>query len=196
MEKITQQDLLKLAKSKGIKIVASGVVICENNTEWDQLFAFAKAMGIQTITCEPALNQLDYVEKLADKFNIDVAIHNHLKPSIYWNPNDLMGRSKHLGACADVGHWKRMGIDPIEALRKCEGRIKSLHFKDVDKVGTDSFDTIWGTGVCNVESMLKELKRQNFLGLFAIEYEYHEENPDPDMKECIKYFNQIVDRMF
>lgn len=199
MDKITRQRVLKLAKSKGIRIVASGVVICENNREWDQLFEFAKAMGIKTITSEPALDQLDYVEKLADKFNIDVAIHNHPKPSAYWDPIILMkaleGRSKHLGSCADVGHWNRMGIDPIEALKKCEGRIKSLHFKDVDKAGADSHDTIWGTGVCNVESMLKELKRQNFKGLFSIEYEYHEKNPDPDMKECIKYFNQIVDRI-
>ena len=200
MDVITQQKVLKLARSKGIRIVASGVVVCENNAEWDQLFAFAKAMGIRTITCEPALNQLDYVEKLADKFNIDVAIHNHPKPSTYWNPDDLMnalkGRSKHLGSCADVGHWNRMGIDPIEALKKCEGRIRSLHFKDVDKAGADSHDTVWGTGVCNVEAMLKELKRQNFKGLFSIEYEYHEENPDQDMKECIKYFNQITNRLF
>jgi len=200
MDEVTLQKILKLAKSKGIRIVASGVVICENNAEWDQLFAFAKAMGIQIITSEPALDQLDYVEKLADKYNIDVAIHNHPKPSTYWNPEDLMkaleGRSKHLGSCADVGHWKRMGLDPVEALRTCKGRIKSLHFKDVDKAGADSHDTIWGTGVCNVDAMLKELKRQNFRGLFSIEYEYHEENPDPEMKESIRYFDDVVGHLF
>jgi len=200
MDKITQQKILKLAKSKGIRIVASGVVICENNAEWDQLFEFAKSMGIQTITSEPALGQLDYVEKLADKYNVDVAFHNHPKPSAYWDPAILMkaleGRSKHLGSCADVGHWNRMGINPIEGLKICEGRIKMLHFKDVDKAGADSHDTIWGTGVCDVEGMLKELKRQNFKGMFSIEYEYNEKNPDPDMKECIKYFDQIVDRLF
>jgi sugar phosphate isomerase/epimerase len=199
MDAGTRQKVLDLAKSKGISIVASGVVVCENNAEWDQLFEFAKSMGIKTITSEPALNQLDYVEKLADQYNIDVAIHNHPKPSLYWNPDDLMkalkGRSRHLGSCADVGHWNRMGIDPVVALKKCEGRIKILHFKDVDKAGADAHDTIWGTGVCNVEAMLKELKRQNFKGLFSMEYEYNVENPDPDMKECITYFHQTADRI-
>jgi len=103
MNKMTQEKLLKLVRSKAIKIVACGVVICENNAEWDQLFEFAKSMGIKTITSEPALDQLDYVEKLADKYNIDVAIHNHPKPSTYWNVDDLLKalnwRSKHLG------HW-------------------------------------------------------------------------------------------
>lgn len=196
MDKNTRKKVLELAKSKGIHIVASGVVICETNEEWDQLFEFAKAMGIKTISSEPALSQLDYVEKLADQYHIDVAIHNHPKPSTYWNPEDLMkaleGRSKHLGSCADVGHWKRMGIEPVDALKKCKGRIKILHMKDVGEGGPAAHDVIWGTGVCNVKGILKELKQQNFKGLFSIEYEYHEENPDPDMGECIRYFDQTV----
>ncbi len=200
MDQPTRQKVLELAESKGISIVACGVVVCDTNAEWDQLFEFAKEMGIRTITSEPALDQLDYVEKLADKYNINVAIHNHPKPSTYWNPDDLMkaleGRSSRLGSCADVGHWKRMGIDPVEALKKCQGRVISLHIKDVDVEGSDSHDTIWGTGVCNVKEILKELKNQNFKGLFSIEYEYHEENPDPDMKECIKYFDQVVGQLF
>lgn len=200
MDPNTRQQVLDLARAKGIQIVACGVVVCENNAEWNHLFEFAKAMGIQTITSEPALSQLDYVEQLANQYNIDVAIHNHPKPSTYWNPDDLMkalkGRSKHLGSCADVGHWKRMGIDPVKALKKCKGRIKSLHFKDIGEGGAAAHDVIWGTGVCDTENIMKELKKQNFRGLFATEYEYHEENPDPDMKECINYFNQTVNTIF
>jgi len=200
MDKITQQKLLKLVKSKGIKIVACGVVICGNNMEWDQLFEFAKSMGIKTITSEPALDQLDYVEKLADRYNIDVAIHNHPKPSTYWNVDDLLkalnGRSKHLGSCADIGHWTRMGIDPLEAVKKCEGRLKSFHFKDVAEAGAEAHDTIWGNGVCKVDAIFKELKRQNFKGLFSIEYESQKESPDADVKQCINYFNASVDKLF
>jgi sugar phosphate isomerase/epimerase len=59
MDKSTRQKVLNLTKSKGITIVASGVVICENNAEWDQLFEFAKSMGIISITSEPALDKLD-----------------------------------------------------------------------------------------------------------------------------------------
>ena len=200
IDKITRRKLVKLAKSKGIKIIACGVVICKNNTEWDQLFEFAKSMGIKIITSEPALDQLDYVEKLADKYNIDVAIHNHPKPSTYWNVDDLLnalkGRSQHLGSCADLGHWNRMGIDPLEAIKKCEGRLKSFHFKDVAEAGADAHDTILGSGVCKVDAILKELKRQNFKGLFSIEYESQKENPESDVKQCISYFNTSVDKLF
>ncbi len=196
----TQQKLLKLVKSKGITIVACGVVICENKAEWDQLFKFAKSMGIKTITSEPAPDQLDYVEKLAEKYDIDVAIHNHPKPSTYWNVDDLIkilkGRSSRLGVCADIGHWTRMGIDPLEAVKKSEGRLKSFHFKDIVENSSDSRDTIWGKGVCKVDAIFKELKRQNFKGLFSIEYESQKESPDADVKQCINYFNDRFAKIF
>ena len=196
MDAATRLQVLKLAESKGIKIIACGVVVCENTKEWDQLFDFAKIMGIKVITCEPKLDQFTYIEKLAANNHIDIAIHNHPKPSTYWNPdallNALKSQSSHFGSCADVGHWKRMGIDPVEALKKLDGRIRSLHLKDIEKETPDSHDTIWGTGVCNVKEIIKELKRQNFKGVISIEYESNEKNPDPDIQQCINYFYQTI----
>jgi len=203
MDKATREKVLAYAKSKGVKIIASGVIICDSEAEWEQLFEFASAMGIETITCEPEYKDLKYVDKLANRYKIDVAIHNHPKPSPYWNPelflNAVKGLSNRIGACADVGHWERMGIDPVEALKMCEGRVKSLHFKDVKEKEageTEQHDVIWGTGVCHVDAMLKELKRQNFKGLFSIEYEYNWDNSVPDIRKCIGYFNQEVNKMF
>lgn len=196
----TRTRILDLVKSKGITIMACGVVICNNESEWRRLFDFAKSMGIKVITSEPAATDLDLVEKLADQYNIDIAFHNHPQPSPYWNPDLLLtalkGRSQHMGSCADVGHWKRMGIDPVEALKKLEGCIRILHFKDVGEGGATAHDVIWGQGVCNVEGMLKELKRQHFNGMFSIEYEYNEENPTPDMAQCITNFQKITNKLF
>lgn len=203
MDKATQAKVLAYAKSKGVKIVASGVIICENETEWKKLFEFASQMGIETITCEPDYKHLKYIDQLANQYKIDVAIHNHPKPSPYWEPklflDAVKGLSNRIGACADVGHWKRMGIDPVEALKMYEGRIKTLHFKDIKEKEageTEQHDVIWGTGVCNVDAMLKELKRQNFKGLFSIEYEYNWDNSVPDIKQCIQYFNQVVGKLY
>jgi sugar phosphate isomerase/epimerase len=205
----TQAKILELAKSKQITIKACGVVVCENNQEWLDLFQFAKAMGIETITCEPTLKQLKFVDSLANVYNIDIAIHNHPKPSTYWNPDTLIAAIRdlgpHMGGCADVGHWERMGINPVEALKKYEGRLKSLHFKDVapksplgEAAGEfeGQHDVIWGQGVCQVDSMLMELHRQNFKGLFSIEYEYNWDNSVPDIEACISYFNRQVDTLF
>ena len=203
MDQEMQQKVLAYAKSKGIKIVASGVVSCKDEAEWKQLFGFASAMGIELITCDPEYKHLKYIDQLANEYKIDVAIHNHPKPSAYWNTdlflNAVKGLSPRIGACVDVGHWKRMGIEPLEGVKKYEGRLKSFHFKDIkEKVAgeTDQHDVIWGTGICNVDGILKELKRQKFKGVFAIEYEYNWDNSVPDIKECIGYFNQQVNELF
>ena len=203
MDKATQKKVLAYAKSKNVKIIASGVVNCKDNAEWKQLFEFAKAMGIRIITCEPEYEHLKYIDQLANEYNIDVAIHNHPKPSLYWHPdlflNAVEGLSDRIGACPDVGHWKRMGVDPIEGLKKYEGRVKSLHLKDIKEKEAgeaEQHDVIWGTGVCNIDEILEELKRQKFEGLISIEYEYNWENSVPDIRKCITYFNELVDELF
>jgi sugar phosphate isomerase/epimerase len=202
MDKENRQKVLEYAKSKGVKIIASGVIICESKSEWDQLFEFADAMGIEIITCEPEYDHLQYVDELANKYNIDVAIHNHPKPSNYWNPDMFLeaieGLSPRIGACADVGHWARMGLDPVECLQKIEGRVKSLHFKDIkEETGGEEerHDVIWGTGSLDLEGMLNELKRQDFSGLFSIEYEHNWDNSVPDIEKSISYFRKTADEI-
>lgn len=202
MDRKTQQLVLDYARSKKVKIVACGVVVCKDEAEWKQLFEFAGQMGIGLITCEPEYEHLPYVDQLANEYGIDVAIHNHPKPSNYWNPDLFLeavdGLSDRIGACADVGHWKRMGIDPVEGLKKYKGRIKALHFKDVKKkaVGeAEQHDVIWGTGILDMKAMLVELKKQGFEGLFSIEYEYNWENSVPDIQKSINYFYQTIEKL-
>lgn len=202
MDKNTRKQVLKYAKSKKVKIVASGVVICKDEQEWEQLFQFADAMGIEIITCEPEYKHLKYVDSLANKYKIDVAIHNHPKPSNYWNPDMFLeaveGLSTRIGACADVGHWERMGLDAVECLKKLDGRVKALHFKDIkEKVEgeAEQHDVIWGTGILDINGMLTELKRQNFEGLFSIEYEHNWYNSVPDIEKNISYFRDMTNKI-
>ena len=199
MDKATRTKVLEAAKAKGVKIFASGVVICDSEQEWEQLFQFAKDMGISVITCEPKSEHLDFVEKLADRHQIDVAIHNHPQPSSYWSPDLVMkaleGRSKRMGVCADVGHWKREGIDPVKALIQVADRLKSLHFKDVKAPAEgdeEQHDVIWGTGVCDIPAMLQVLENIKFNGLMSIEYEYNWENNLDEVAECAKFFNKVM----
>ena len=175
-----------------------------DEAESRKMFEAARRMGIDTIVCEPVAKSMDdlpkvmnVVEKLAIEYNIKVAIHDHPKPSFYWNPDTVLaaikGRSPLLGACADVGHWKRSGLDPVECLRKLQGHIVTLHFKDLVK-GPGPFpngmhDVPWGTGTSDAKGMLEELKRQHFHGAICIEYEYHWENSSPEIARCVKFFN-------
>jgi sugar phosphate isomerase/epimerase len=182
--------LKKLADS-GVKMVNFGVGGYDRKH-----FEFAKEMGVETLVAEPNENDFDAVEKLCNEFRINLAIHNHPRPSHYWNPDTVLkvcrGRSKRIGACADTGHWARSGLNPVECLKKLAGRIVSLHFKDLNKMGVDAHDVPWGTGVCDVKKMLIELRRQKLKAVFSIEYEYHWEDSLPDLAKCVKYFDRTA----
>lgn len=200
LTKEQQKKLLKLAKSKDIKIVSSGVWTPKRD-EWAKIFAFAKDMGMEYVSAEPAREDWDVVEKYARQYNIGLSTHNHPNEASYWKPEILLSyigtRSNLLGSCADVGHFKRMNLDAIESLHKLKGRIKSLHFKDIaPKNGNGELeDVVWGTGVLNVKGMLEELKEQGFKGYFTIEYEADWENNLPKIRESIDNFNRIADEI-
>jgi sugar phosphate isomerase/epimerase len=94
-----------------------------------------------------------------------------------------------IGSCADVGHWVRSGLDPIECLKKLEGRVIALHFKDLNEKAPKAHDEPWGTGISNARGMMQELKRQGFKGAFCVEYETNWENSTPEIAECVKFFH-------
>jgi sugar phosphate isomerase/epimerase len=208
-----QQELLAKLKAAGItpKFVNMGVVqLPADEAKSRKVFEFAKQFGIDTLVAEPTPDALDTVEKLCKEYNIKVAIHDHPRPNHYWNPDVVLaavkGRTPLMGACADVGHWKRSGLDPVECLKKLEGRIICLHFKDLmpddPKAGPPPangsrkmHDVPWGTGESNVKAMMQELKRQNFHGAFCVEYEYHWDTSQPEIAECVKFFNKTCDEL-
>lgn len=188
-----RQVKAKLRKTN-IRIAVFGVVgIPENEEDAGRLFEFAKDMGIATLVSEPAPEQFDLIDRLCQKYKIKLAIHNHPKPSYYWNPDTVLevckDRSIWIGACADVGHWVRSGLDPVECLRKLQGRIHDVHIKEVDKEGNN---VIFGTAQNHVKDILKELHRQQYQGTFAIEYESNWDNNVPDIRQSIDYFNTVV----
>jgi sugar phosphate isomerase/epimerase len=199
MDAAKRAQVLDLLKSKKKTLMAFGVVNGNNEDEWRQIFEFAKAMGIKSITSEPARKDLDIVSKLCDEYKIKLAIHDHPKPSHYWHPDSVLaaikGRSKYMGACADIGHWVRSGLDPVECIQKLNGHVISLHFKDLNEKSPKAHDVIWTTGVSNMEGVLKELKKQKFQGLFSAEYEHNWQNSVPDLTQSAKNIRAVVEKL-
>jgi len=64
-----------------------------------------------------------------------------------------------------------------------EGRIIEFHFKDMNEKGMQGHNVIWGTGIADVKSMIREMQRQNFKGAVTVEYEYNWENSFSDIRE-------------
>jgi sugar phosphate isomerase/epimerase len=196
---LQKEALAKLAASN-VKLVNYGVVgLGEDEAENRKVFEFAKAMGIETIVSEPPIEALPAIDKLCQEYGINVALHNHPKPSKYWDDDTVLNAVKDLsprvGACADTGHWMRSGIRPLDAIKKLEGRIISLHFKDLAKFGVHdetAHDVPWGTGEADVKALLNELHRQGFKGVFSAEYEYNWENSVPEITQSAKYFDQAA----
>ncbi|MGW8257588.1 MAG: sugar phosphate isomerase/epimerase family protein [Thermoguttaceae bacterium] len=191
-------DLKKKLGDCGVKLVNYGV--CGLSAKEDvsrRTFDFAKQMGIETLVSEPNEDALPMLDELCNEYGINIAIHNHPQPSHYWNPDTVLkackGRSKRIGACADVGHWVRSGLKPVDALKELEGRIVSFHLKDRNKpgMGGDAHDVPLGQGVCDMRGALCEIHRQGVKAVFSIEYEYHWDNSLPEIAQCAAYFDKI-----
>jgi sugar phosphate isomerase/epimerase len=187
-------------KDHDIKLMCYGVVGFENNEEsTKEVFEFAKKMGIRTIVTEPKYDDYSIIEKMVKKYNIQVAIHNHPYPSKYAYPQTVLdhirGLDERIGACADIGHWMRTGLNVVESLRMLEGRILDVHFEDLDEIGSKKANTVpFGQGEANVHDALAELTRQNFYGMLAMELEQGKvvKNPVPTIREGKKYVEKIT----
>lgn len=169
MDADTQAKVLARCKELGITIINVGVIgIPKDEAAAREFFKKWKAMGVETIVTE---SNYPFLDKICDDMQMNVAFHNH---PASWPPDQVLeatkGRSKRIGACADNGHWLRskLNLVPVEVIKKLEGRIISMHFKDLnEKRG----DVPWGTGIGDVRKQLELLYAQGFKGVFAIEYE-------------------------
>lgn len=173
-----------------------------NNRSADRarrVFEFCKEMGVATIVAEPPADAFDMLEKLCDEYAINLAVHNHPESpqSKYWKPENVLavcqGRGRRIGACCDTGHWVRSGLDPVECLKKMEGRILGFHLKDaLEKGNRKSRDVPLGQGAGNYAEVLKELRRQGYRGVMTIEYEHDSPELMDDVAKCVAYVEQTA----
>lgn len=199
MSEATRTKLKKLLQDKGIQIVAMGVIVPQNKAEWIKAFDLAKEFGLSYITAEPIKTQWDMVDSLAGAYGIKVAIHDHPKPNVYWSPDSVLAATQghpNIGSCADVGHWARNGVNPVDALKELQGHIFGVHLKDIVKFGdTEAADTVVSKGVLDFPAILAELKRQNFNGMLSIEHESNWYHSLPDVIATKNYYDEQIAKL-
>lgn len=192
MSDASKAKIKDLMQQKGIKIVAMGVIVPRTRDEWKAAFDLAKEFGLSYITAEPLKNQWDMVDSMAGSYGIKVAIHDHPKPNMYWSPDSVLAATQghnNIGSCADVGHWARNGVNPVDALKELAGHVYGVHLKDITKFGqVDAADTVVGKGVIDFAPIFQELKRQHFSGMLSIEHESNWYNSVPDVIETRKFY--------
>ena len=197
MDAAMQAKVLALLASEDVKLISYGVVGGRDADEWRRIFAFAKAMGVESIATEPKPETLAAIDPLSREFGVTISLHNHPTPSIYANLDTALAAIKpfgvNVGLCADTGHWVRSGYEAVENLRRAEGHIVTVHFKDLNQVNVKgAHDVPWGTGASNAAGQLAELRRQHFGGVVLIEYEHNTADLEKNVSRCVEYFNRAM----
>ncbi len=97
------------------------------------------------------------MNKKVQAYDIKVAIHNHgpddrIYPSaesVYELIKDL---DKRIGLCLDIGHTKRLGLDPSDSVEKYGDRLLDVHIKDVTSADRRGSAIEIGRGVINIQN--------------------------------------------
>jgi sugar phosphate isomerase/epimerase len=193
-------DIIARVKAKlserGIRAVNYGVVaIPQDEAGARKVFEFARKLDLYGITTE-SVESLDTIENLVKEYDIRVGIHNHPRRTDdanykVWDPNYVLSlvkdRDPRIGSAADIGHWIRSGLDPLDCLKILKGRVISTHLKDLNERSPSAHDVPYGNGVSNIPAILTELKRQGFVGNVSIEYEFNWDNNAYDAAQCIGF---------
>jgi len=152
------------------------------------------------IVCSPEVDALDTVEKMARQTGVMIAIHNHGPgDKTYPSPMDVYklvkDRDPLMGICMDVGHTARLGVDPVECIEQCGGRLHDMHIKDETKAAPEGKATEVGRGVMDIVGILKALAARKFPYHIGLEYEAHADNPQPGVRESIGYIRGVLAAM-
>ncbi len=149
-----------------------------NQNAWRKVFEFCQVFGADTIVAEPREEHYDFLESMCRQYGVRIAVHNH--PSLtnrYYHPDRVLAqigkRGPRLGFNPDVGHWMRMGINPLEQLKRREvrNRLMTFHINDVETVGTSKSPHVpLGTGAGDMRAVLQHLAESGFKGRFTLEY--------------------------
>ena len=195
------EKLKAMIAKKGLKVESIYIAGDSTFASWKHQFDIARQLGVQFVTTEPPLNMWDSIDSIAGAYGIKVAIHEHWKGvSNYWNPDTVLLAMKdhpNFYVCADLGHWPKSGIDPLEAVKKLSGRIIGVHLKDIAAFNDPKLkDVPVGTGVVDFPAVFAELKKQNFNGHIYIERDA-EDLPSnlPSVIQTVKYYNEQLGKL-
>lgn len=197
--KLSDEEYAQLRKHVADKnMQVHSVYLSGGNTLdlWQQQFEIAKKMGARFVTAEPPLHLLDGIHDLAGKYQMKVAIHEHWKGvSKYWHPDSVLAAIQgrpNFGVCADLGHWPKSGINPLDAVKRLKGHILAVHLKDIAEYNNPKLrDVPVGEGVVDFPGIFKELKAQGFKGYIYIERDAEDKPSNlPSVKKTVRYYQQ------
>jgi sugar phosphate isomerase/epimerase len=98
---------------------------------------------------------------------------------------------KRIGLCIDIGHVVRIGEDPASLIEKYKDRLYDMHMKDEDKAVADGKPVEVGRGVIDIPAVIRALKKINYQGCVAFEFEKDGDDPVPGLAESVGYVRGV-----
>ncbi|MFC1724991.1 sugar phosphate isomerase/epimerase family protein [candidate division KSB1 bacterium] len=197
----SSKEEIKAVASKvrdaGLDLYGAGVIYMKNEDEVNNAFEYVKTAGMRVMIGVPNHELLEMVEKKVREYDIYLAIHNHGPgDKIYPSPESayekIKGMDKRMGLCLDIGHTKRMDIDPSECAEKFADRLHDVHIKDVSAAAKEGGTVEIGRGVIDIPKFLRTLLKINYSGAVSFEFEKDGKDPLPGVAESVGYVKGVL----
>jgi len=194
--------IIALFRAADIRIVSIGVQqITGNAAVEEKYFEFVKRAGARFMSVDFPIENVPQswrmAEKLAEKYDIKLCIHNH--GGWHWLGNvqtlkDVFAKtSPRIGLCLDTAWAIDSSEDPIRMTETFKDRLYGMHIKDFSYgPRRQRTDVVAGTGCIDLKGVLGALKQMPFDGYAVLEYEGDVENPVPALKKCVAAVRQAV----
>jgi len=184
-------------RSAGLDLYGCGVVYMQNEDEVSRAFHYAETAKMKVIIGAPNPNLLQMVNKMVNKYNIKLAIHNHGPDDEHYpTPESAYIRIKDLdprvGLCIDIGHTQRAGVDPSESAKKFSDRLLDVHIKDVTTAAKEGQTVEIGHGVIDIPKFLETLLELDYQGSVSFEFEKDPNDPLPGVAESVGYVRGVL----
>ena len=186
--------------SRGMVITSIGVQRFKGDkAKEEKWFRFCKLAGAKMISATFDVGAVPtayrMVERLAEKYDLVVGIHNH--GGYDWLGNGMMlehvfhNTGERIGLCLDSGWCIQAGEEPVKWVEKFQGRLFGTHIKDfVFHRDGKPEDVVVGTGSLKWKEYLAAVAGAPRMQTVTLEYEGDAENPGPALRECVACVNR------
>ena len=194
----------------GLKAASSHVALTLLETDLNQVIDFQQSIGNRHIVCPflpPERRTKDSYVELISLFNdigrkckeagITFSYHNHDFELFPFEdgrkPLDFLFEETNpdwVNAELDIYWLTRAGEDPVQWLKKLEGRTPLLHLKDMT-TDEEQFFAELGTGGVDIESAIKQGDSQN-VEWFIVEQDMSRRAPLESIDISINYLKQTI----
>lgn len=195
-----QDAALAAYRGAGVELVSCGVnAITGDGSAAEGAFRFARKAGFSLISADvtppAAWDTFAAAERLAEQYDVNVALHNH--GGAHWLGNAQMleevfrRTGPRIGLMLDTAWAIDAREDPVKLARRFGDRLLGVHLKDfVYTREREPVDVVIGTGILDLPGLVTALREIGFTGAAIIEYEGDVNDPVPALTECVQVIEQ------